>query len=315
MRSSTGRSLWKKDLDAFENEYIKFKKEEADAEEVKKGMRLKDRNIKGAVTKPAVKVPRKNTKKAASADQDFVDVVAKPAAKGRPKKVTAKPKVAETEEEEDVEILALKDRLAKYNLDSSPEQSAMDVEGTKEDPKKKKAAKSKPSAPTIIENLDDESEDVSMPTIVENDESDEDDSVTLKGKKGRGRKMAAGTSKAAAKTNKTAKSSVKKRVGAQKLITDVLIPVDSSLISPEKKVRKMRASPFNKKSGSVFDRINSDNEQSSGNSDNMFEVPAPKARPQRAAKANTTYVISDSEDDVASVDDDSEDDSDFGDSD
>lgn len=51
----------------------KFKKEEADAEEVKKGMRLKDRNIKGAVTKPAVKVPRKNTKKAVSDDKGKIE--------------------------------------------------------------------------------------------------------------------------------------------------------------------------------------------------------------------------------------------------
>ena len=42
----------------------------------------------------------------------------------------------------------------------------------------------------------------------------------------------------------------------QKLLTDInmLKPAENPWISPEKKVRKMRASPFNKKSGSVLGR-------------------------------------------------------------
>uniref|UniRef100_A0A7N2ML28 Uncharacterized protein n=1 Tax=Quercus lobata TaxID=97700 RepID=A0A7N2ML28_QUELO len=42
---------------------------------------------------------------------------------------------------------------------------------------------------------------------------------------------------------------------AQKLLTDMLKPAENSRISLEKKVRKMRASPFNKKSGSVLGRV------------------------------------------------------------
>jgi DNA topoisomerase-2 len=60
---------------------------------------------------------------------------------------------------------------------------------------------------------------------------------------------------AAAKKRGAANKQQSQTLG-QKLLTDInmLKPAENPWISPEKKVRKMRASPFNKKSGSVLGR-------------------------------------------------------------
>ncbi|KAK1360556.1 hypothetical protein POM88_045030 [Heracleum sosnowskyi] len=76
------------------------------------------------------------------------------------------------------------------------------------------------------------------------------------------RKPAAGNAKApkppvapvVTKKRGIAASGKQSQMAGQKLITDVLKPVENDGISPEKKVRKMRASPFNKKSGSLLGR-------------------------------------------------------------
>ncbi|CAK9140399.1 unnamed protein product [Ilex paraguariensis] len=80
--------------------------------------------------------------------------------------------------------------------------------------------------------------------------------------------------------------------------------------SPQKKVTKMRASPFNKKSGSMLGRIGKEAEErialesekqqgsSASNSDSaeeMNEAVAPRARPQRVNRGKARYVLSDSE--------------------
>lgn len=70
-------------------------------------------------------------------------------------------------------------------------------------------------------------------------------------------------------------------------------------ISPEKKVRKIRASPFNKKSSSIMGRgVNKETEETSGsgsvNLEDSMEVAA-RARPKRATRVQAKYVISDSD--------------------
>lgn len=76
-----------------------------------------------------------------------------------------------------------------------------------------------------------------------------------------GRKSAAENAKAskspaapATKKRRRAASSKQSQLVSQKLITDVLKPAESDEVSPEKKVRKIRASPFNKKN-SKDDRV------------------------------------------------------------
>ncbi|XP_030932207.1 DNA topoisomerase 2-like [Quercus lobata] len=72
----------------------------------------------------------------------------------------------------------------------------------------------------------------------------------------------------------------------------MLKPAENSRISLEKKVRKMRASPFNKKSGSVLGRVGkvnevTENEENSGSAstsastEETIEVAPARARPQR----------------------------------
>ncbi|GMI80723.1 hypothetical protein HRI_001741600 [Hibiscus trionum] len=73
---------------------------------------------------------------------------------------------------------------------------------------------------------------------------------------------------------------------------------ESSGISLEKKVREMRASPFNKKSGSILSKANTSSQSSMAEIDTDEEVVVvvePKSRPQRANMTKKTYVISDSE--------------------
>ncbi|KAK7846727.1 dna topoisomerase 2 [Quercus suber] len=94
----------------------------------------------------------------------------------------------------------------------------------------------------------------------------------------------------------------------QKLLTDMLKPTENSGISPEKKVRKMRASPFNKKSGFVLGQVGkvnevNENEENSGfasttaSTEETIEVASTRARHQR-----TRYVLSDSESEHATED-------------
>lgn len=101
----------------------------------------------------------------------------------------------------------------------------------------------------------------------------------------------------------------------QKLLTEMLKPAEDSGISPEKKVRKMRASPFNKKSGSILGRAASKSNETTevaekssfaGSSNSVEEpvVDAPRTRPQRANRKLATVVLSDSESENVSSDDD-----------
>lgn len=127
------------------------------------------------------------------------------------------------------------------------------------------------------------------------------------GKKG-GRK-AAGTTKAskppaaAKKRGAANKQSQASSSSGQKLLTDMLKPAETSGISPEPKVRKMRASPFNKKSGSVMGRgslevemVESEEKVDTPSTEERSDAPvAARARPQRANRRQTRYVLSDSE--------------------
>lgn len=108
----------------------------------------------------------------------------------------------------------------------------------------------------------------------------------------------------------------------QKLITEVLKPTENLGISPEKKVRRMRPSPFNKKSGSVLgklsqkedNKVSLENEEqespasasASGSTEEMAQFVAPRARPQRGGgkRGKAVYVLSETESDEVSDDSD-----------
>lgn len=136
--------------------------------------------------------------------------------------------------------------------------------------------------------------------------------------KGRGR--AAGRKTAATTKKRGAAAAGKKAQAGQKLITDsfntkATTGGSTTETSPEKKVRRMRPSPFNKKSGSVLDRMNlgqssspdsiEDIEDSDlgsglgsideGGSGESGGVMPARPRPQRANKKQLTYVLSDSD--------------------
>ncbi|KAK9283698.1 hypothetical protein L1049_011948 [Liquidambar formosana] len=331
LRKATPKSLWMKDLDALERELDEQEKNEAFAEATRKEFKSKVMSEAGMkVSGQAPKNPRKNNKKANNAEPisetmgtsassametENAPEVVKPKPKGRavsrkaPAKKQEKPNSV-LNDDDDEEVLELKERLAAYNLESSPDQSAAteseltEVPARKKEPSKRAAAQKK-TLSTLTEISDDEDDiDVS-------DEDFELEVVTAPevGKKG-GRKPAAN-----AKAAKKAPAATKKR-GGQKLLTAMLKPVENLGISPEKKMRKMRASPFNKKSGSVLGRIGKEDEAtgseeksdsasasaSASDISGEMNVVTARARPQRANRRQATYVLSDSESDKATDD-------------
>ncbi|KAK1306769.1 DNA topoisomerase 2 [Acorus calamus] len=296
LRKATPKSLWDKDLDSFVKELDEQEKTEAQAEVVRKAMRKKEGST--ATAKPvAARKPRKNSN-AGNPEEE-----GKPKAKGRAKKAPAKATVVDSDDEDD-EVLELKDRLAAYNIDDSPpsDLTSMETEVPKKAPSKRATKAKQP-----IMEISDDNDDESMQTIPEEDD-DEFAPPLEPAPKGRGRKPAA--SKATTKATTAAARKRGKPILGQKLITEVLKPVEGNVASPEKKVRKMRASPFNKKSGSILGRQVSSSSMmegeettsgGSGASSSSSALPeeervvAVRARPQRANQRRTTYVISDSE--------------------
>ncbi|KAM3733934.1 hypothetical protein ACB098_11G175300 [Castanea mollissima] len=341
LRKETPKSFWRKDLDALEGQLDELEKSDAQSEELRKKMRGKARGEAAMKsTRQAPKNPRKNNNKKANNAESVTEAVsssmaamqiekapevAKPKGRAGSRKAPAKPKkqtlvLNDDDDDEDDDVLELKERLAAYNLDSSPDQSAaMETEvpkvtAKKKEPSKRAAAaqKKKPLA-TVSEISDDDD-------INEIDDDDEDSEIEVvaapeAGKKG-GRKPAAnakaGKAPAAAKKRGAANKQQPQTLG-QKLLTDMLKPAENSGISPEKKVRKMRASPFNKKSGSVLGGVGkvnevTENEENSGSAstsastEETIEVAPARARPQRVNRAQTRYVLSDSESEHATED-------------
>jgi DNA topoisomerase-2 len=133
------------------------------------------------------------------------------------------------------------------------------------------------------------------------------------GARGAGKKKTAATGTRKAEEGKTRKRGGNEPAKAkgQKLINEVLAPAVSALEIEEspvhaQKVRRMRPSPFNKKSGSVLSRL-SDDEADDGSA----AASAPAFRPKRASRTAAQYVISDDDDDDNVEGSDVEEDSDF----
>ncbi|KAL3537453.1 hypothetical protein ACH5RR_000819 [Cinchona calisaya] len=337
LRKATPKSLWTKDLDALECQLDDQDKSDAQAEAARKEMRSRAMKEGGLPTRQAPKNPRKYNKKASNAEPaaEPMDIsasstvetnnvveVAKPKGKAGPKKAPARKGKSSSalrddddDDDDDDEVLELKDRLAAYNLGSSPDHSdAMETEVQKREPSRRAAAKKPLSSVTEISDNDDDDHQIE----ISDDEDFELEVEKAVQEKGRKKPANAEATKPPAATTKRGKANKNSQLVGQKLITEVLKPAEKSNISPEKKVRRMRPSPFNKKSGSVLgrlsqeenDKISPESEEqespasASGSTEEIAQVVAPRAaRPQRGGNRGTArYVVSDSESDEATED-------------
>lgn len=322
LRLTEPKALWFQDLDALEKELDRLDTIFQKAQEKRRDAQEKNRKKKEAESKAAPKrQPKKaavKSEKAGSDDEDYGAPMPKPAAQR--KKPAKKASAPVKDEEED--MLELKDRLAAYTLhDSSPELSAMDTETTEGQQKGKtgrnapsKRGAAKKAMASLIELSD---EDIAVPTDESEDEEFAMATEAPVEKKARGRKPAA--EKLAAEKPKT--TAARKRAPApskgmrQKVLEETFKPVDdsnSSAPSPEKKVRKIRASPFNKKSSSILQRGSTSTEDADAPPSGSSAEPVAPRRTVRERKTTLTYVESESEDkdsddeDVLDVSDDSE---------
>ncbi|XP_058077613.1 DNA topoisomerase 2-like [Magnolia sinica] len=143
LKKETPKSLWMKDLDAFITALDEHEKEEAQVEEVTGQMEGRAGKPLAKASRQVGKNPRKsNTKKANEADTIVESVASvsttaktghvsegvKPKSRGAPKKAPARnqkmPTAIDSEEEDD-EVLELKERLTTYNIDSPSDQTGI----------------------------------------------------------------------------------------------------------------------------------------------------------------------------------------------
>jgi DNA topoisomerase II len=136
-------------------------------------------------------------------------------------------------------------------------------------------------------------------------------------KKGRGKKPAAAAVKPKAPAARK-RAPTQGGKATQKKIDEMLKVTEdntSSALSPEKKVRKMRPSPFNKKSGSILQRgstaasASSETIAEASPPSGSSEEPVAAAKPRRTARATKKHVYiseSDPEDEVVELSDDSD---------
>uniref|UniRef100_A0ACD5YS87 Uncharacterized protein n=1 Tax=Avena sativa TaxID=4498 RepID=A0ACD5YS87_AVESA len=296
LKGTTPKDLWLKDLDALEKELdvldAKFKADE-------EARRVSRENNKGKAApkrqpkKTAAKSQKANL--AGSDDEDYAAPIPKPAAQ---KKKPAKKATAPVKEE-DEEMLELKDRLAAYNLESSPDHNAMETDTT-EGQQKGKKGRNEPgkrgAAKKAMTSLTEVSDDDIAEAI---HESDDEEFAIIEApveKKTRGKKPAA----------EKPKTTVRKRAPApskgmrQKVLEETFKPVEDSNPSPEKKVRKIRASPFNKKSSSILQRVASTStstEDADATPSGSSAEPVAPRRTVRERKTMAKYIESESDGD------------------
>ncbi|XP_031273762.1 DNA topoisomerase 2 [Pistacia vera] len=328
LKKATPELLWVKDLDALEEQLDELDKSDAQAEEERKKMKSKAKGEAGTkiVSKRAApKNPRKKPDNAkaiaetmgatstSTLESENVTKVGK--AKGRAGSKKAPVKKLDEDDDDDEDVPDLKKRLAKLNeqlastnLESSPDQStvmetdmAQVAAAKKKEPSKRNAARRKPQK--IVSDTSESEDEIVMLDDDDEDFEAEEIAAPEAGKKG-GRKAAkppAATKKRGQAANKQQPQGV-----GQRLLTEMLKPTEAS---PQKKVRKMRASPFNKKSGSKLgkaaaatqDEEATGSEETSGSpsisddSEEVIEVVPAKARPQRANRRQAKYAVSDSE--------------------
>ncbi|XP_061348809.1 DNA topoisomerase 2-like [Gastrolobium bilobum] len=332
LKATPSKSMWIKDLDELEKKLDELDSKEAEEEQKRSSQASKNTSNRGVskVPRKAAKKPpqpRKNTKaKNVDPEDDNSSMNIENDAEVTKPKGRASSK--NTEKVADDEILSLQERLAAYNFGASSDLSAAmeteepSVPAGKKEYSRRGGANKKSSSTIVLDSSDSDRN-------VDDDEEDEDFELLQQaapeaGKKKGGRKPAAQNAKKppAATRKRNVGNKQSQALLGQKFITDMLQPAESTGISPEKKVRKMRESPFNKKSSSVLGRVTEKNETASedlsgsaSNSPPSSEVveiapAAARARPQRANRRQARYIVSESESDDES-DDDASDFSDF----
>uniref|UniRef100_A0A0D9VJV1 DNA topoisomerase 2 n=1 Tax=Leersia perrieri TaxID=77586 RepID=A0A0D9VJV1_9ORYZ len=304
LKKTRPTSLWLRDLDAFEKELdVLEEKDRLDAEDRRNTRNTGD----GAAPKPAAKRRAKKTATNSQAAESSegnaaAAVVPKPAAPR--KKPAGKAKLAGSDDE---------DYAAAASKPAAQKKQPAKAKGKKgrKEPSKRGAAK---KALSSLAEMSDDDGDAIVPT----DEDEEEDfamEVQVE-KKGRGRKPVAEKPKPAA-TRKRAPAQGKAM--RQKVLDEMFKPTEDSSTSapsPERKVRKMRASPFHKKSGSVLQRgstaastSTADIESSSPSGSSAEPVAA---RPQRQIRGNkksyqeVQELSDDTDDEVQEISDDSD---------
>ncbi|CAA7041898.1 unnamed protein product [Microthlaspi erraticum] len=261
LKKTTRESLWLKDLDSLEKEL-----DNIDAHDEEERIKAAEDAKKDKAGGGAAKKGRKPAAR-------------KPPA---PKKTTKK-----------------ESETAEASTNSAMDTESNVVEVVK--PKGRQAAKKKaPVAPPAAEvdddvmldlaerikqyNISKETTETSKPISLD-DDSDEDVVVVEAAPAKGGRKPAA---KPPAAPRKRGPAASKKQAPVVEVVG----------VSPVKKVRKMRSSPFNKKSGSVMARLattsNNNTEVEEGGSSESV-VAEKIARPLRANRKQMRYVLSDSE--------------------
>ncbi|KAL6633719.1 hypothetical protein ACP70R_026390 [Stipagrostis hirtigluma subsp. patula] len=330
LRKTPPKSLWLRDLDAFERELDALDRRDLEDAEKRKKRRVAKAKKDGLKPPPRTK-PRKTGVKSQKIESTTSDAAGdaaepvpvkraaprkKPAKKGNgaesdeldyraentktvpQKEIQSKKTSPPVNNDEEDDVPSLKERLAAFNInDSSPDHSAMETETTEAQQNKNNSRKG--------------------PSKRGAGKAEEEVTEAQDQKKGRGRKPTAAEKPKATTTRKRAPAQGKAM--RQKEIEEMLKPTgdnNTSAPSPEKKVRRMRASPFNKKSGLVLQRgtaasASSENtaktSQPSGSSAEPVAAPRPR-RTARVTKKATIYVSEseDSEDEVVELTDDSE---------
>ncbi|KAJ1280587.1 hypothetical protein BS78_04G244200 [Paspalum vaginatum] len=341
LKNTPPKSLWLKDLDALERDLDVLDQMDLADEEAREKNRLNNINKGGSKAapkkqrkKPAAKQAKEESdkeddaaeplvtkrgaqrkkapKKANGAVSDDEDYVVENEKAEHQKRKQPNKAIASVEEDED-DMPGLKERLAAFNInDSSPDHSAMDTEFTElqnenkaKGPSKRGGRKKASSSIAVIDSDEEEKDGDSGEKVPE----------VQAQKKGRGRKPAAAAASKAVATRKRAPAQGKAR---QMGIDEMLKASEDNNTngpSPQKKVPKLRPSPFNKKSGSILQRgstsastISEMTAESSPPSGSSAEpVLAQPRRTARVTKKATVYVSeSDPEDEVVEVTDDSD---------
>ncbi|KAJ3708774.1 hypothetical protein LUZ61_012479 [Rhynchospora tenuis] len=134
LRKASPKSLWSKDLDALDKELDGQGKKDVEAEDTRKAMRDKALAAGGTALK-SVRKPRKNNTARKDVNMDAADYLpdsSKPKTNGAAQKRAAAKKCEEVvKDNEDKEVLQLKEPLAAYNHENfSPDHTEMETESS-----------------------------------------------------------------------------------------------------------------------------------------------------------------------------------------
>ncbi|KAH7306210.1 hypothetical protein KP509_22G002000 [Ceratopteris richardii] len=309
LKRATPKSLWLKDLEAFLKQLDAQELEEAKEEEYEMQYASKEGG------KPGKRAPAKKAAAKAGANGTAQH-------KAPPKKaVTVKATAPVNVESDDEDLgLSLRERLAAYSKSTGAHVPEVeDSEKSFADGGDQVLLKGKLSKPGKTGGGGGRGRKMVVESDSEtgSDSDDNSDWETEKPKKETkavsrasnklnpaGKKLTAATAHANPEDESGAPGAGKKRgksskAQAQKRVEHLAMEESSpAQKSPAQKVRRMRPSPFHKKSGSITAKLAAEEPQHQADNEDVIEevvVPAPR-RPKRANRTVVQYVISDDDD-------------------